>query len=89
MPIIAQQIIHINGSSDLSISVLDEISNCGCIQSELLAAKLNTPLIQLKNMLAHIVKENNLKCDADFKICCGDQVEFEKFVSKLKNIPGN
>ena len=88
MPIIAQRFIHINGNSDLSISILDEINSCGCIQAELLTKKLNTPLLQLKNTLARIADENNLICDPEFKICCGNNVDFKNLIRNLNKLEG-
>ena len=80
MPVIAQQFIQVHANDDLTVTILDEINRCGCINSATLSNSLNIPLLTLKNKLRHIA---GLKCDKDYDICCTDEETFEKFVNKL------
>jgi len=86
MPIIAQQLVSINTNDDLSIYILDEIHNCGCIKTSTLSLEINIPLEQLKNTLRHIAEKNDLKCDSNYEVCCSNSTTFDKFVINLNKL---
>jgi len=86
MPVIAQELIQVNANEDLSVTLLDKINSCGCIQSSKLSLELNTPLETLKNSLRNIAKIVEIKCDEEYEVCCTDKTTFDNFVEKLKGL---
>lgn len=86
MPIIAQKLLVINANDDLSVSIINKINACGCIQSSRLSVELNTSVESLKNALRKI---EGLKCDANYDVCCVNTDEYNRFVKNLHKIGGN
>ena len=83
MPVIAQELIQVHANDDLTVTILDEINRCGCINSATLSNDLNIPLLTLKNKLRRIAE---IKCDKDYDICCTDEDALKSFVTKLKGL---
>ena len=88
MPIIAQEIININVNDDLTVTIIDKIKSCGCIQTSKISIEFSIPLERLKKTLARIAEKNELKCDDNFEICCSDKSTFDEFVKNLNELKG-
>lgn len=90
MPILATATIpfRVNEDHSIDIIILNELTQRGCVNTEVIAHQLQKPFFEVRKAVAQLVGEEKIACDDQFVVCCADKSKLDELVQKMKLLRG-